>query len=144
MGYRTTTARYVAKFREPHTCACVKQSREGRIAPFWGAADLPDKVSGDIGCRSDSIAILRDMGLNGALLLWRAGVLPGKVVILYYPCSNGTYLPFQLKNMCRSVTSVCKSPSVDAPCLASCSLFRLIHTTPREDKSAAPRNAILT
>ena len=35
--------------------------REG-IAPFWGNANLPHKVSCDMGYRSDSIAVLRDMG----------------------------------------------------------------------------------
>ena len=34
----------------------------GGIAPVWGSADLPWKVSRDTGYRSDSIAISRDMG----------------------------------------------------------------------------------
>ena len=33
-----------------------------RIAPFWGSAHLPQKVSRDMGYRSDSIAALHDMG----------------------------------------------------------------------------------
>ena len=37
------------------------------IAPFWGSADLPEKVSRDMGYRSDSIAISRNMG---SLSLW--------------------------------------------------------------------------
>ena len=40
----------------------------GGIAAFWGSANLPEKVSRDMGYRSDSIAISRDMGplsLNG-------------------------------------------------------------------------------
>ena len=34
----------------------------GGIAPFWGSANLPKKVSRDMGYRNDSIAISRDMG----------------------------------------------------------------------------------
>ena len=34
----------------------------GGIAPFWGSADLPDKVSRDTGYCSDSITISCDMG----------------------------------------------------------------------------------
>ena len=37
-------------------------SAKGGIAPLWGSADLPEKVSRDTGYRSDSIAISRDMG----------------------------------------------------------------------------------
>ena len=48
-----------------HRCACVKLSRKGGgIAPLWGSAmptSLP-KASRDMGYRSDSIAISRDMG----------------------------------------------------------------------------------
>ena len=44
-------------------CACVKISTKGGgFAPFWGAANLSEKVSRDMGYRSDSIAISRDMG----------------------------------------------------------------------------------
>ena len=39
---------------------CLKP--RGGIAPFWGSANLPDKVSSDMGYRRDSIAISRDMG----------------------------------------------------------------------------------
>ena len=35
--------------------------REG-VAPFWGTPNLPLKVSRDMGYRSDSIAISRDIG----------------------------------------------------------------------------------
>ena len=45
-----------------HRCACVKLSTKGGIAPFWGSADLPWKVSRNMGYRSDRIAVSRDMG----------------------------------------------------------------------------------
>ena len=43
-------------------CACVKLSTKGGIAPFWRAANLAEKVSGNMGYRSDGDAISRDMG----------------------------------------------------------------------------------
>ena len=43
-------------------CLCETKCQEGGIAPFWGATHLPEKVSRDMGYRSDSIAISRDMG----------------------------------------------------------------------------------
>ena len=53
-GYRTIIAR----------CAALYYSKyqRGAIAAFWGAANLPEKASRDMGYRSDSIAISRDMG----------------------------------------------------------------------------------
>ena len=45
-----------------HRSACVKLSTKGGMAACWGSADLPEKVSHDVGYRSDSIAISRDMG----------------------------------------------------------------------------------
>ena len=45
-----------------HRCVCVKLSTKGGIAPFLGSANLPYKVSRDMGYRSDSIAVSRDMG----------------------------------------------------------------------------------
>ena len=48
MGYRTD--------------ACVELSAKGGITPFWGAANLPEKVSGDMGYCNDSIAISHDKG----------------------------------------------------------------------------------
>ena len=39
----------------------MKLSAEGGIAPFWGHGNLPEKVSRDMGYRSDSIAISLDM-----------------------------------------------------------------------------------
>ena len=44
-------------------CAGVRLSTKGGgVAPFWGSANLPEKVSRDMGYRSDSIPISRDMG----------------------------------------------------------------------------------
>ena len=49
-----------------HRCAAVclcETKYQGRgIAPFWGSANLPQRVSRDMGYRSDSIAVLRDTG----------------------------------------------------------------------------------
>ena len=46
-----------------HRCTCVKLSTKGGgIAPFWGSANLPEKVSRDMGYRSNSIAVSRDLG----------------------------------------------------------------------------------
>ena len=43
---------------------CLRQTKhqKGGIAPFWGSANLPEKISRDMGYRSDSIAVSRDMG----------------------------------------------------------------------------------
>ena len=49
MGYRTDMSG-------------INESTKGGIAPFWGSANLPEKVSRDMGYRSDSIAVSRDMG----------------------------------------------------------------------------------
>ena len=38
-----------------HRCACVKLSTKGGIAPFWGSANLLEKVSRDVGYRSDGM-----------------------------------------------------------------------------------------
>ena len=43
-------------------CVCETKYQGGGIAPFLGAANLPEKVSCDTGYRSDSIALSRDMG----------------------------------------------------------------------------------
>ena len=43
-------------------CLCETKYQGGGIAPFWGSADLPEKVSFDMGYRSDGIAISPDMG----------------------------------------------------------------------------------
>ena len=41
---------------------CKISTRWGGIAPCWASANLPSKVSRDMGYRSDSIAVSRDMG----------------------------------------------------------------------------------
>ena len=44
-------------------CLCeTKYQGGGGLAPFWGSAKPPEKVSRDMGYRSDSIAVSRDMG----------------------------------------------------------------------------------
>ena len=75
MGYRTNIARYVAKWGIAEMCLCETKYQGGGIAPFWGSANLPQKVSRDMGYRSDSIAVSRDMGplrfvLNKTTLLF--------------------------------------------------------------------------
>ena len=49
MGYRTDVSG-------------ANKSTNGGIAPFWGAANLTEKVSPDTAYRSDSIPLSRDMG----------------------------------------------------------------------------------
>ena len=49
-------------------CLCETKYQRGGIAPFWGSANLPEKVSRDMGYRSDSIAISRDMGPLSSLI----------------------------------------------------------------------------
>ena len=61
-GYRTIIARYVAKWGIAQMCLCETKYQAGGLAPFWGSARLPEKVSRDMGYRSDSIARSRDMG----------------------------------------------------------------------------------
>ena len=43
-------------------CLCEAKYQGGGIAPFWGSATLRLTVSRDMGYRSDSIVISRDMG----------------------------------------------------------------------------------
>ena len=62
LGYRTIIARYVAKWGIAQMCLRDTKYQGGGIAPFWGSADLPEKVSRNMGYRSDSIAISRDLG----------------------------------------------------------------------------------
>ena len=45
----------------PRRCACVKLCARGGIAPSWGSANLAEKVSHDMGCRSGRITKSRDM-----------------------------------------------------------------------------------
>ena len=61
-GYRTIIARYVAKWGIAQMCLCESKYQGGGIAPFRGSANLPEKLSRDMGYRSDSIAVSRDMG----------------------------------------------------------------------------------
>ena len=58
VGCRTIIARYVAKRGIAQMCLSETKCQGGGIAPFWGSANLPEKLS----CDSDSIAILRNMG----------------------------------------------------------------------------------
>ena len=74
MGYRTIIARYVAKIGYRTDVACVKLSTKGGIAPFGGSANLPEKVSRDMGYHGDSIAISRDMGPLSVQMLVVHGV----------------------------------------------------------------------
>ena len=63
MGYRTIIAQYVAKWGIAQMCLCETKYIWGGVSHhFGGNADLPEKVSRDMGYRSDSIAISRDMG----------------------------------------------------------------------------------
>ena len=54
MGYCTIIARYVAKWRMAPMYLCEISTK--------GSANLPERVSQDMGHRKDSIAISRDMG----------------------------------------------------------------------------------
>ena len=76
-GYRTTLARYVAKWGIiAETCLVQIKVPRRVTAPFWETANLPEKVSRDTGYRSDSIALSRNMG---PLRCW-AGNLVFKVI----------------------------------------------------------------
>ena len=61
-------ARCVAKWGSAQTCLCETRYQGGGIAPFWGSANLPRKVSHNMGYRSDSIVISRDMGPLSVML----------------------------------------------------------------------------
>ena len=55
VGYRTIIAQYVAKWGIAQMSLCETKYRGGGgFAPFWGAANLPEKVSRDLWYRSDS------------------------------------------------------------------------------------------
>ena len=62
MGHRTIIARYVAKWGIAQMCLCETKYQGGVSHHFGGAVRLPEKVSRDMGYRSDSIAVSRDMG----------------------------------------------------------------------------------
>ena len=75
LGYRTIIARYFAKWGIAQMRLCELKYQGGCIAPFWGSADRAWKVSRDMGYRSDSIAISRDMGpLWGVQKLTQSGL----------------------------------------------------------------------
>ena len=62
-GYRAILTRFGAKWGIAEMCLCETKYQGGVIAPSsWGSANLPDNLSRDMGYRSDSIAISRDMG----------------------------------------------------------------------------------
>ena len=62
MGYRTIIARYVAKWGVAEMCMCETKYQGVVSHHFGGLLNLPKKVSRDMGYRSDSIAVSRDMG----------------------------------------------------------------------------------
>ena len=63
VGYRTIIARYVAKWGIAQMCLCeTSRAKGGYRMHFGGVLTLPEKVSRDMGYRSDSIAVSRDMG----------------------------------------------------------------------------------
>ena len=61
MGYRTIIARYVARWGIAQMFLC-EMKYQGGYRTILGSANLPYKVSRDMGYRSDSIAISRDRG----------------------------------------------------------------------------------
>ena len=62
MGYRTNIARYVAKWGTAQMCLCETKYQGAGIAPFWGSANLSEKVFRDMGYRNGRIAISHDKG----------------------------------------------------------------------------------
>ena len=62
MRYRTIIARYVAKWGIAQMGLCETKYQGGVSHHFGGVRSLPLKVSRDMGYRSDSITISRDMG----------------------------------------------------------------------------------
>ena len=92
VGYRTTIARYVAKRGIAQMCLCETKYQGGGIAPFWGSANLPEKVSRDMGYRSDSIAVSRDMGP----LRLKQGL---KQVVLIVLLPEGEYISVSMRAM---------------------------------------------
>ena len=79
VGYRTIIARYVAKRGIAQRCLCETKCQGGGIAPFWGSATLLERVSRDVGYRSDSIAVSRDVYISPffkrAVFFWGPGNL---------------------------------------------------------------------
>ena len=62
MGYRTIITRYVAKWGVAQMCLCETKYQGGVSHHFGGVLTFPKTVSRDMGYRSDSIAVSRDMG----------------------------------------------------------------------------------
>ena len=52
-----------------HRCACVKLSIKGGDRTIVGSANIPEKVSHDMGYRSDSIVVSRDVGPLGNCIM---------------------------------------------------------------------------
>ena len=57
VGYRTSMERYVAKWGIAEMCLCESKYQGGGTAPICGRANFPEKVSRDMGYRSDSTAL---------------------------------------------------------------------------------------
>ena len=53
VGYRAIIVRDMLQNGVSHRCACVSPSAKGSIAPFWGSANLPEKVSRNIQGRAN-------------------------------------------------------------------------------------------
>ena len=62
MGYRAIIARYVAKRGIAQMCLCETKYQGGVSHHFGGVLTSLKEVSRDMGYRSDSIAVSRDMG----------------------------------------------------------------------------------
>ena len=62
MGYHTIIARYVAKWGIAQMCLCKIKYQGGVSHHFGGMLTSLKRVSRDMGYRSDSIAVSRDMG----------------------------------------------------------------------------------
>ena len=85
MGCRTIIARYVAKWGIAQVCLCDAKYQGGGIAPFWGAANIPQQVSRDMGYRSDSIAASGDMGpLSSKRLPMFNSIVPYNGVVMLH------------------------------------------------------------
>ena len=61
-GVSPVIAGYVAKWGIAQMCLCETKYQGGVSHQFWGAANLLEKISRDMGYHSDSIAVSRDMG----------------------------------------------------------------------------------
>ena len=75
MGYRTTIARYVAKWGIAQMCLCETKCQGGGSHRFGGALNSLKTYRAKRGYRSDSIAVSHDMGplslqLEASCLQW--------------------------------------------------------------------------